>query len=287
MAMARRLVRPLGGISKRVLLQQQPQPVIFNLTRNYISEMRREAFEENILRLLRYELERSPPSQGLLIRICIGVSYNTLLTMENDEPCQAPWSWVQAVETTSDRNARLLGTSRRRVNCINELCHQSSDLFHTIDRINRLSKPKRECSLTLEIKPITEFDSFLIVERPGEQWIKLNKKFAENEEIRVEVTMFDASVPVKKDSVEIRKVYMRGQKGIVDQPYVGPAFNSTDSLTCLSFSTCELQNSLYDFLETRGINDGLCVFLHQYMKNKDKLEFIRWMEKAKSFIERK
>lgn len=67
MAMARRLVRPLRGIAKSVLLQQQPQPVIFNFTRNYISEMRREAFEENILRLLRYEiryeLEHSPPSQ--------------------------------------------------------------------------------------------------------------------------------------------------------------------------------------------------------------------------------
>lgn len=48
-----------------------------------------------------------------------------------------------------------------------------------------------------------------------------------------------------------------------------------------------LQNSLYDFLETRGISDELCVFLHQYMKNKDKLEFVRWMEKLKSFIERK
>ncbi|XP_060205217.1 uncharacterized protein At2g39795, mitochondrial isoform X2 [Lycium barbarum] len=227
MAMARRLFRPLGGIAKRVLLQQ---PVMFNLSRNYISEMRKEAFEENILRLLRYEiryeLERSPPSQ-----------------------------------------------------------------------------------------PITEFDSFIIDERPGEQWIKLNKKFGENEEIRVEVTMFDASVPVKKggdvsaaddvhlhitmivnvlkgesndvlefvcsawpNSVEIRKVYTRGQKGIVDQPYVGPPFKELDD---------ELQNSLYDFLETRGINDGLSVFLHQYMKNKDKLEFIRWMEKAKSFIERK
>ncbi|MCD7471018.1 hypothetical protein HAX54_011281 [Datura stramonium] len=228
--MARRLVRPLGGMAKMVLLQQQTRPAIFNFTRNYISEMRREAFEENILRLLRYEiryeLERSPPSQ-----------------------------------------------------------------------------------------PITEFDSFIIDERPGEQWIKLNKKFGENEEIKVEVTMFDASVPVKKgddvsaaddmqlhitmivnvvkgessdvlefvcsawpNSIEIRKVYMRGQNGIVDQPYVGPPFKELDD---------ELQDSLYDFLETRGINDELCGFLHQYMKNKDKLEFIRWMEKAKSFIERK
>ncbi|KAG5618679.1 hypothetical protein H5410_018503 [Solanum commersonii] len=230
MAMARRLVRPLRGIAKRVLLQQQPQPVIFNFTRNYISEMRREAFEENILRLLRYEiryeLEHSPPSQ-----------------------------------------------------------------------------------------PITKFDSFIIDERPGEQWIKLNKKFGENEEIKVEVTMFDASIPVQKgsdvsaaddvqlhitmivnvlkgegnevlefvcsawpNSVEIRKVYMHGQNGIVDQPYVGPPFKELD---------VELQNSLYDFLETRGISDELCAFLHQYMKNKDKLEFVRWMEKAKSFIEKK
>ncbi|KAM3380617.1 putative protein, mitochondrial isoform X2 [Capsicum galapagoense] len=233
MAMARRLVRPVGGIANRVFLlqQQKTHPFIFNnLNRNYMSEMRREAFEENILRLLRYEiryeLERSPPTQ-----------------------------------------------------------------------------------------PNAKFDSFTIDERPGEQWIKLNKKFGENEDIKVEVTMFDASIPVKKggdvsaaddvllhmtmivnvhkgegndvlefvcsawpNSVEICKVYMRGQNGIVDQPYVGPPFKELDD---------ELQNSLYDFLETRGINDELCVFLHQYMKNKDKLEFIRWMEKAKAFIERK
>jgi len=111
------------------------------------------------------------------------------------------------------------------------------------------------------LQPITKFDSFIIDERPGEQWIKLNKKFGENEEIKVEVTMFDASIPVQKgsdvsaaddvqlhitmivnvlkgegsevlefvcsawpNSVEIRKVYMRGQNGIVDQPYVGPPF---------------------------------------------------------------
>lgn len=49
----------------------------------------------------------------------------------------------------------------------------------------------------------------------------------------------------------------------------------------------ELQDSLYDFLEVRGINDQLAVFLHEYMKNKDKAEFIKWMERVKSFIERK
>lgn len=48
----------------------------------------------------------------------------------------------------------------------------------------------------------------------------------------------------------------------------------------------ELQDSLYDFLEARGINDELAEYLHQYMKNKDKTEYIRWMETLKSFVEK-
>ena len=48
----------------------------------------------------------------------------------------------------------------------------------------------------------------------------------------------------------------------------------------------ELQDSLYEFLEARGINDELAAFLHEYMKNKDKIEFIRWMGTVKTFIEK-
>ncbi|KAL0354858.1 UNVERIFIED_CONTAM: hypothetical protein Sradi_3932700 [Sesamum radiatum] len=39
----------------------------------------------------------------------------------------------------------------------------------------------------------------MVDERPGEQWIRLSRKFGENEEIKIEVTMFDGSVPIKKD----------------------------------------------------------------------------------------
>lgn len=49
----------------------------------------------------------------------------------------------------------------------------------------------------------------------------------------------------------------------------------------------ELQDSLYEFLEERGINEELAVFLHGYMKNKDKTEFIKWMQTVKSYIEQK
>ncbi|KAK2982852.1 hypothetical protein RJ640_021342 [Escallonia rubra] len=210
----------------------------------YSSKMRKSAFEGNLLRLLRneiqYELESSPPHE-------------------------------------------LSG-------------HSSSNLF--------------------AIKqPVPEFNCFKVDRRPGEQWIRLNRKFGENEEIKVEVTMFDGSIPSQKtnavvteddvelhitivvnilkdnvndvvefvcsawmDSIEIQKVFMRGRDGMVGQPYMGPKFKELDD---------ELQESLYEFLEARGIDDELAVFLHKYMKNKDKLEFVRWMENVKSYIERK
>ncbi|KAE9467707.1 hypothetical protein C3L33_00388, partial [Rhododendron williamsianum] len=222
----RTLLSPLRSHSKTLVPHQQPS---FSL-RTYVTEMRKSAFEGNILRLLRneiqYELDRSPPFQ-----------------------------------------------------------------------------------------PVPEFNSFSVDERPGEQWIRLNKNFGENEEIKVEVTMFDGSVPVKKtgnltteedvtlhitlivdifkgegskvlefvcsawpDSVEIQKVFMRGRDQMAGLPYTGPGFKELDD---------ELQNSLYKFLEARGVNDDLAVFLHGFMKNKDKTEFIRWMGTVKSFIEKK
>lgn len=159
--------------------------------------------------------------------------------------------------------------------------------------------------------PIPEFDAFKVEEKPGEQWIRLSRKFGAAEEIKVEVTMFDGSLLIKKDgddaedgvqlhitlivelfkeenkdvmqfvcsawpdSIEIRKVFTRASDQIKDRPYTGPRFKELDD---------ELQDSLYDFLEARGIDDDLAVFLHQYITNKDKKEYIRWLEKVKSFV---
>lgn len=53
-------------------------------------------------------------------------------------------------------------------------------------------------------KLVVEYDSFVVEERPGEQWIRLKKKFGEKEEIKIEVTMFDGSIPVEKSPDGIR-----------------------------------------------------------------------------------
>ncbi|KAH9621261.1 hypothetical protein KSS87_004372 [Heliosperma pusillum] len=167
------------------------------------------------------------------------------------------------------------------------------------------------------IQPPSDFKGFKVAERPGEQWISLTKKFGESEEINIEVTMFDGSVPIPKegdkpgeqekedhlhitmmisifkeesnhvleffcsawpDTVEIQKLFVR-QKSIMlhNKPYTGPKFRELDD---------QLQDSLYDFLEERGVDDKLCVFLHRYIHYKDKAEYIRWMEFARKAVEK-
>ncbi|KAK6263753.1 hypothetical protein SCA6_019187 [Theobroma cacao] len=213
---------------KALLLHQHLQPTSLFTTRNYISDMRKAAFQGNILRLLRneiqYEHERCPPKQ-----------------------------------------------------------------------------------------PITGFNSFIVDDRPGEQWIRLKRKFGEKEDIRIEATMFDGSIPVSDservgdnvqlhitfivniskgddnnvleimcsawpDAIVIKKLFVRGHNRTPAHPYIGPEFKELDD---------EMQDALYEFLEERGINDELAIFLHEYVKNKDKTEFIRWLGIVKSFIEKK
>lgn len=162
--------------------------------------------------------------------------------------------------------------------------------------------------------PADKFGSFLVDGRPGERWITLKRQFA-NENIKVEVTMFDGAVPAPKksggvanadevqlhitlivniskedgdvleimcsawpDSIVIKRLLVRANKNMTAEPYAGPDFEELDD---------ELQDSLYNFLEVRGINDELAKYLHQYMKHKDKTEIIGWMEKVKSYIEKK
>lgn len=49
----------------------------------------------------------------------------------------------------------------------------------------------------------------------------------------------------------------------------------------------ELQDSLFTYLEERGIDEQLAIFLHEYMRDKEKTEFIGWMQSVKSYIEKK
>ncbi|KAL6012085.1 hypothetical protein ACLOJK_002560 [Asimina triloba] len=203
----------LKGLSPPPLLHPQ-----HNQARNYIAEMRKSAFEGNILRILRteiqYELEYAPPKQ-----------------------------------------------------------------------------------------PVAEFNSFVIEDKPGEQWIQLRGKYGEKEEIKLEVTMFDGSVPAPRpgdDDKDDEKLHM----SLIVDVSKGESCKNVMQFICSVWPDSmeiqkvfmlerdqidlddELQDSLNKFLEERGITDDLAAFLHEYMVNKDKLELIRWLGIVKSYIEK-
>lgn len=48
----------------------------------------------------------------------------------------------------------------------------------------------------------------------------------------------------------------------------------------------ELQSAVREFLEQRGVNDDLAEFLHGYMANKDKTEFLRWLSNVESYVKK-
>ncbi|KAG6649680.1 uncharacterized protein At2g39795, mitochondrial [Carya illinoinensis] len=163
-------------------------------------------------------------------------------------------------------------------------------------------------------KPVTKFNSFTVEDRPGEQWITMRRKFGDTENIKIEATMFDGCEPVPKpevhiyggdvrlhlsllvdisrgdgcneleflcsswpDSLEVQKVYILRRNRMLARPYMGPDFRKLDA---------KIRKTLKEYLEARGVNDDLSVFLHQYMMNKDSTELIRWLGSVKTFVEK-
>ncbi|KAF3446219.1 hypothetical protein FNV43_RR11398 [Rhamnella rubrinervis] len=162
-------------------------------------------------------------------------------------------------------------------------------------------------------QPVTQFKSFIVQDRPGEQWITMRGKFGDTEDIKIEVTMFDGYEVIPKlgddspgenlrlhisllvdiskgdgsddlefvcsawpDRLEVQKVYLIRRGKIPARPYMGPDFRKMNG---------KIQKTVYEYLEARGVNDELSVFLHEYMMNKDRTELLRWLCNVKSFVE--
>ncbi|XP_074276618.1 uncharacterized protein At2g39795, mitochondrial-like [Silene latifolia] len=157
------------------------------------------------------------------------------------------------------------------------------------------------------------YESFSIEERPGQEFIRLKRKFGENEDIKIEATMFDGCVSHPKagddndgeniqlhisllvdiykgegsdglgfvcsawpDGLEILKVYTLRSKLLSPKAHMGPNLRKVDP---------KLRKALHDYLKARGVNEELSCFLHHYMVNKDRSELFRWLNTLKSFVE--
>lgn len=109
------------------------------------------------------------------------------------------------------------------------------------------------------LQPVTKFNTFMVEDRPGEQWVTLRRKFGEDEHIKIEATMIDGAITIPKgndenlgedvrlhisvlvdiwkgegsdflefvcsswpNSLEIQKVYLLRSDSSRAQPYMGP-----------------------------------------------------------------
>ncbi|PIN23147.1 MAM33, mitochondrial matrix glycoprotein [Handroanthus impetiginosus] len=163
-------------------------------------------------------------------------------------------------------------------------------------------------------QPVTEYDRFMVEDRPGEQWITLRGKSAEDENIKIEATMFDGSIVAPKsgeegneenvrlhicvlvdiwkgegtdslefvcsawpNSLKIQKVYIFRRDASPAHPYMGPDIKNLNK---------KLQSEFYNFLKSRGVDSDLSRFLHEYMANKDRIELIRWLGKVQSYLQK-
>lgn len=160
-----------------------------------------------------------------------------------------------------------------------------------------------------------KFNAFMVEDRPGEQFVTLRGRSTIDENIKIEATMFDGYgtvSPILRDEdtepnpqlhisllvdiskgeggdvlefvcsawpecLEIEKFYILALDQKLSRPYIGPDFRGLDK---------KLQRSVYEFLNARGVNNDLSVFLHHYVWNKDKLEHIQRLKLLKSYIER-
>ncbi|XP_010526236.1 PREDICTED: uncharacterized protein At2g39795, mitochondrial [Tarenaya hassleriana] len=163
-------------------------------------------------------------------------------------------------------------------------------------------------------QPATEFKSFTVEDHPGEQWITMRGKFGEDEQIKMEATMFDGYVNTTRlgldasghdvrlhisllvdiskgdgskeiefvcsvwpNRIEIQKLYMLRRNKVRGRPYMGPDFRSSKNEFWMAFR---------EFLRVRGIDSELAGFLHEYMMNKDRIELIQWLRNLESFVKK-
>ncbi|KAI4337268.1 hypothetical protein L6164_015704 [Bauhinia variegata] len=170
------------------------------------------------------------------------------------------------------------------------------------------------CDYAPPQQPVKKFNSFTLQDRLGEQWITLSGKFGDNEEIKIEATMFDGFEHVPKlgddssgvnvrlhisllvdiskgedgnklefvcsawpDSLEVEKVYVLRRDRMLARPYMGPNFRNLNA---------KIQKEFREYLERRGVNSELSFFLHDYMMNKDRIELINWLRNVKTIVEK-
>ncbi|MED6208586.1 hypothetical protein PIB30_046651 [Stylosanthes scabra] len=213
------------------------------------------------------------------------------------------WKWKSPSSSSSSLVGTTLSNSRsasldagRRNYAVEAVTKSPKSLFES----NILRILGNQMDYLAEYAPPqqpTRFNSFAVEERSGEQVVVMRGRFDDREDIKVEATMFDGCehVPVEDSSVTNVRLHL----SLVVDVSKGDSGNDLEFI-CSAWPDCldvekvyilrslnpKVQEKFRKYLDARGINHELSVFLHYYMMNKDRIELLRWMDSLKSFVEK-
>ncbi|XP_042462696.1 uncharacterized protein At2g39795, mitochondrial-like isoform X2 [Zingiber officinale] len=167
------------------------------------------------------------------------------------------------------------------------------------------------------LNPAVDFGPFNVDHRPGEKWIQLRRSYG-REDIKIDATMFDGAAPSTRsaaaageadpsdarlhislmvevskgdasefvlqfscsawpDDLEVDNFFPVRHGNVALKQYMGLNFRELDE---------EVQDAVREYLEKRGVNEELAVFLHGYMANKDRTELLRWLSNIENFVKK-
>ena len=69
---------------------------------------------------------------------------------------------------------------------------------------------------------------------------------------------------------------LRSTNAAYEHLYTGPPFQQLDE---------EVQGMLEQYLDVRGINTALALFIPDYIDVKEQREYLGWLERVKDFVE--
>nr|CAD1827800.1 unnamed protein product [Ananas comosus var. bracteatus] len=227
-------------------------------SRSYISEMRRSAFKENLLRILRteiaYESESRPPNPAA------AAAARFDLFSVDDRPGE---QWIRLVRK------RRGGEEEVKID---------ATMFDGAAPAKRSGGAVEDGDARLHI-------SLLVEVSKGEEGSGCVLQFvcsAWPDSVDVE-KVFPSAAAARAHSALHRARFQCLFGMTFGIAAVGGILRALVKYRELDE---EMQEAVRDYLEERGVNDELAAFLHDYMANKDRTELLRWLKNVESYVKK-
>ncbi|KAJ1675524.1 Mitochondrial acidic protein mam33 [Spiromyces aspiralis] len=261
-----RAIRPAAGLASR-LSRVAVARVAARSALPQLSAAARRAFATTPLRL-----EEDGSSKDLTLVLQEEIDYERNALEEEGKP-EFISSFVEKTgfkiqETEGQNDVIMTRNIHVRFN-ISEILNRDDNLAD-VEVYNENAEGVTKEGETPADEELEEFPvSFSVcIVKPNHKSVLSFDLIAEEGEIGVERTMFFPDEATALEQTAERDWQRRGH-------YMGPVFGHLSD---------DLKENIDVYLEERGIDTGLCLFMQDYIEHKEEKEYLRWLEQFQKFI---